>query len=72
MKEGLQLLEKGTFNVYRQYRIPFEGMYVANFQMKDSLELARWYGRVASKRPDAPNWVPRMAAYIEKVVADAD
>lgn len=64
MKEGLQLLEKGTFNVYRQYRIPFEGMYVAHWQMKDPLK-ARWFGRIASERPDAPDWANRITAYID-------
>jgi hypothetical protein len=63
-REGLALLEKGMFRLVRQYRIPFEGMYVAHWQMGDT-QLARWYGRIAMKRQDAPNWVPRVVAYIE-------
>lgn len=63
-REGLGLLNKGMFRLVRQYRIPFEGMYVAHWQMGDT-NLARWYGRVAMKRQDAPNWVPRVVAYIE-------
>ncbi|MCX7963441.1 MAG: hypothetical protein N2644_03015 [Candidatus Sumerlaea chitinivorans] len=63
-REALELLNKGMFRLIRQYRIPFEGMYVAHWQMGD-LKLARWYGRIASKRQDAPDWVPRIAAYIE-------
>lgn len=62
--EGLRLLEKGTFRLYKKYRIPFEGMYVANWQMKD-LDTARWYGRIAAKRPDAPEWVDRVTAYVD-------
>jgi hypothetical protein len=64
MKEGLQLLEKGTFNVYRQYRIPFEGMYVSHWEMNDR-QKARWYGRIAAKRKDAPDWASRIVAYID-------
>jgi hypothetical protein len=64
MKEGLQLLEKGTFNVYRQYRIPFEGMYVSHWEMNDP-QKARWYGRIAAKRKDAPDWASRIVAYID-------
>jgi hypothetical protein len=63
-REGLALLDKGMFKLIRQYRIPFEGMYVAHWQMGDT-QLARWYGRIAMKRQDAPNWVPRIVAYIE-------
>jgi hypothetical protein len=63
-REGLSLLNKGMFKLTRQYRIPFEGMYVAHWSMNDT-PLARWYGRVASKRADTPDWVPRIAAYIE-------
>ncbi len=61
---GLELLEKGTFNVHTQYRIPFEAMYVAHWQMKKD-QLARWYGTIASKRLDAPEWITRMVAYID-------
>lgn len=64
MKEGLELLKKGTFNVYRQYRIPFEGMYVSHWEMNDE-KMARWYGRIASKRKDAPDWASRIVAYID-------
>jgi hypothetical protein len=64
MKEGLQLLRKGTFNVFRQYRIPFEGMYVSHWEMNDE-KSARWYGRIASKRKDAPDWAGRIVAYID-------
>lgn len=61
---GLELLDKGMFNVHRQYRIPFEAMYVAHWQMKKD-QLARWYGVIASQRLDAPEWVARMVAYID-------
>ncbi|MGI8906749.1 MAG: hypothetical protein ACR2IE_09700 [Candidatus Sumerlaeaceae bacterium] len=64
LKEGLELLHKGTFNVYRQYRIPFEGMYVSHWEMNDE-KSARWYGRLASKRKDAPDWAGRIVAYID-------
>ncbi|MBX7245422.1 MAG: hypothetical protein K1X53_07975 [Candidatus Sumerlaeaceae bacterium] len=65
-KEGLGLINKGMFqfSLLRQYRIPFEGMYVANWQMKD-VDKARWYGRIARKRADSPDWVPRIVAYLE-------
>lgn len=63
-KEALGLINKGMFHLPRQYRLPFEGMYVSHWDMKDN-KLARWYGRLASKRADAPDWVPRMTAYIE-------
>lgn len=62
--EGLGLLNKGTFKLFKQYRVPFEGMYVAHWSMHDAT-LARWYGRLASKRKDAPEWVPRITAYID-------
>lgn len=61
---SLQLLDKGTFKVFRQYRIPFEAMYVGNWVMKNH-NLARWYGVIATKREDAPEWVQRMVAYID-------
>lgn len=63
-REGLQLLYKGTFNLYKQYRIPFEGMYVAHWSMHDK-PTARWYGRMATKRLDSPEWVERIVAYID-------
>ncbi len=63
-REALGLINKGMFRLVKQYRLPFEGMYVAHWQMGDT-DLARWYGRVASKRKDAPDWVPRVVAYIE-------
>jgi hypothetical protein len=63
-REGLQLLHKGTFNLYKQYRIPFEGMYVAHWSMQDK-PTARWYGRMATKRIDSPEWVQRIVAYID-------
>jgi hypothetical protein len=64
LQPGLDLLNKGTFKVFRQYRPPFEAMYVAHWQMKDE-KLARWYGTIASGRPDAPEWIDRMVAYID-------
>lgn len=64
LQPGLQLLDKGTFKVFRQYRPPFEALYVAHWQMKDE-RLARYYGGVASHRPDAPEWIERMVAYID-------
>lgn len=63
-RPGLTLLDKGTFKVFRQYRIPFEATYAAHWQMKRE-DLARWYGLMASKREDAPEWVTRMVAYID-------
>lgn len=63
-REALSLLEKGTFKVYKQYRIPFEGMYISNWNLQDDL-LARWYGRISSRRLDAPEWVERILAYID-------
>ena len=63
-EEGLELLRKGMFNLLRQYRIPFEGMYVAHWSMKDA-DMARWFGRMTVKRKDMPDWVPRVVAYIE-------
>jgi hypothetical protein len=63
-RDGLRLLDKGTWRAFRRYRSPFEGLYVAQWALKDS-RLAAWYGRVAKKRPDAPDWVPRMVAYVE-------
>jgi len=63
-KEGLKLINKGMDKIYRQYRLPFEGMYVAHWELKDQ-KLARWYGRVASKRKDAPDWTNRITAYID-------
>lgn len=62
--EGLKLLHKGTFKIFKAYRIPFEGMYVAHWSMSEP-DIARWYGRIASKRMDAPDWVERMTAYID-------
>lgn len=62
--QGLELLNKGMFHLTRQYRIPFEGMYVTHWQMGDTRR-ARWYGHIASRRQDSPDWVPRMVAYIE-------
>lgn len=64
MQPGLKLLDKGTFKVFRQYRIPFEAMYVSHWQMKNE-HLARWYGVIATARKDAPEWVQRMVAYID-------
>lgn len=64
LKPGLELLDKGTFKVFRQYRTPFEALYVTHWQMKDE-HLARYYGGIASKRPDAPEWIDRMVAYID-------
>ena len=61
---GLKILDKGTFKVFRQYRLPFEAMYVTHWQMKDE-RMARWYGVMATKRKDAPEWVERMVAYID-------
>jgi hypothetical protein len=63
-REALGLIDKGTFKVLDSYRIPFEGMYVAHWELKD-LPLARWYGRMAMKRKDCPDWVPRMVAYLD-------
>jgi hypothetical protein len=63
-REALGLLNKGMHKLVRKYRIPFEGMYVAHWQMGDT-ELARWYGRIAAKRADAPDWVPRVTAYLD-------
>lgn len=63
-REGLALIDKGMKNMICQYRVPFEGMYVAHWQMSDT-NLARWYGRVAANRLNAPDWVPRIAAYVE-------
>ncbi len=63
-QEGLQLLEKGMFKLLRQYRIPFEGLYVANWQMRD-MKKARWFSRMTLRRKDVPDWVPRVAGYIE-------
>ncbi len=62
--EGLKLLRKGMFNLIRQYRIPFEGMYVAQWSLHN-LDMARWFGRMTVKRPDMPDWVPRVVAYLE-------
>lgn len=64
LEPGLDLLEKGTFKVFRQYRPPFEAMYVTHWQMENET-LARWYGRLASNRPDSPEWITRMVAYID-------
>lgn len=64
LQPGLDLLHKGTFNVFRQHRPPFEAMYVAHWQMSD-LDLARWYGLISARRPDAPEWIERMVAYID-------
>jgi len=63
-KPGLELLNKGTFQVFRQYRPPFEAMYATHWQMKND-KLARWYGTIASGRMDAPEWINRMVAYID-------
>ena len=63
-KEGLDLINKGMEKGIYRYRTPFEGLYVAFWQMNDP-KLARWYGRIAAKRLDAPDWVPRIAAYVE-------
>lgn len=63
-EEGLELLRKGMFNLIRHYRIPFEGMYVAHWSMKNA-DLARWFGRMTVKRLDVPDWAPRVVAYIE-------
>lgn len=62
--EGLKLLRKGMFNLIRQYRIPFEGMYVAQWSLHKT-DMARWFGRMTVKRPDMPDWVPRVVAYLE-------
>lgn len=63
-REALKLLRKGTFKIFKGYRVPFEAMYVAQWSLGDT-DLARWYGRVASKRLDAPDWIPRMTAYLD-------
>jgi hypothetical protein len=63
-REGLRLLDKGTERAYRRYRPPFEGLYVSQWALKEP-RLAAWYGRVAKKRPDAPDWLPRIVAYVE-------
>ncbi|MCX7718170.1 MAG: hypothetical protein N2111_07190 [Candidatus Sumerlaeaceae bacterium] len=63
-REGLRLLDKGMNKMIYGYRIPFEAMYVAHWQMGDT-RLARWYGRIASKRRNAPDWVPRIVAYLD-------
>lgn len=63
-REALGLVDKGMFKCLRRYKLPFDGMYVAHWEM-DDVPLARWYGRIASKRVNAPDWVPRVAAYIE-------
>ena len=63
-REGLKLLLKGSDNIYMHYRCPFEGLYVSHWSLRDE-ELARWFGRVAIKRKDAPDWVSRMVAYID-------
>jgi hypothetical protein len=63
-REGLRLLDKGMNRMIYGYRIPFEAMYVAHWQMGDT-RLARWYGRIASKRRNAPDWVPRIVAYLD-------
>lgn len=63
-REGLRLLNKGMENLIYLYRIPYEAMYVAHWTLKDT-NLARWYGRIASKRQDAPDWVPRVVAYLD-------
>lgn len=62
--QGLDILHKGTNKVYSQYRVPFEAMYVGQWQLQDE-EIARWYGLVSSQRLDAPEWVARMVAYID-------
>ena len=57
-REALKLVDKGIRNLPRRYRIPFEGMYVANWTLGDK-QLARYYGRLAMKAANAPDWVPR-------------
>jgi hypothetical protein len=39
-------------------------MYVSHWEMNDE-KSARWYGRIASKRKDAPDWASRIVAYID-------
>lgn len=63
-REALGLINKGMFKMLEYYRIPFEGMYVAHWTLQD-LPLARWYGRMALKRKNAPDWVPRIVAYLD-------
>jgi hypothetical protein len=63
-EEGLRLLHKGTFNIFRRYRSPFEGLYVSHWSMRDP-QRAAWYGRLAKKRLDAPDWLPRIVAFVE-------
>lgn len=62
--KGMELLRKGTWGLFKQYRIPFEGMYVSHWNLNDT-KTAKWYGRVATKRRDAPDWISRITAYIE-------
>lgn len=63
-REALELLNKGIPRLVRQYRVPFEGLYVAHWSLGDN-NLARWYGHMAMKRQDAPDWIPRMVAFVE-------
>jgi hypothetical protein len=63
-REALRLLDKGTLKIYKHYRSPFEGLYVSQWSLSDP-KLATYYGRVAKKRADAPDWLPRIVAYVE-------
>lgn len=63
-REALRLLDKGTYKLIHHHRIPFEALYVAHWQLNDN-KLAKYYGRVTLKRPDCPDWVPRIVGYIE-------
>ncbi len=42
-REALKLLNKGTFKVHQQYRIPFEAMYVSHWDLRDDLRACSRY-----------------------------
>jgi len=64
MELGLKLLEKGMKNNPNKYRLPFEAGYVSWWNMKDA-KRAKQYYKVASKCPDAPDWIERQLAYFD-------
>ncbi len=63
-REGMELINKGMRNLPYRYRCPYEGMYVSNWTLKDKTK-ARWYGRVAIKALNMPDWLPRIVAYLD-------
>lgn len=61
---GLKILEKGMVNNPGKYRLPFEAGYISWWDMKDA-ERAKKYYIMASKCPDAPDWIERQLAYFD-------